>query len=606
MMIDYREERSVMALSSEESSTQLGGLDGELGRACEIVRSSVGEESPLVVRLSMLRERLQKNRLQIAVLGQFKRGKSTFINALIGVSALPTAVVPLTAIPTFIAWGDEPLIQVSFTDGKPTERFTPIETDTIRDILSRFVTEDANPNNRLNVERADFLYPADILADGTVLIDTPGIGSTLEHNTEAAFRVIPECDASLFIVSADPPITATEVAYLQKLKPKVGRTFFVINKIDYLGVEDRRAVVSFLRRVLESESLIEPGAPIFCVSARTALSAKRANDCQALSGSGLLDVENHLLAYLDAEKTHALTGAIKQKAIDIIEQAIREIELRTQAFKMPLEDLRRKSEAFTHSLAAIEKQRLTVGDLLSGDRRRLVDELETQINNLRGTILLELMPAIDTGLSLPDSDWQHYIKSRVSEAVEQSFTRAAQEFVAGYVRKAETLLAGHKGQIDVLVEDVRRTAAQTFEVALAAESEPETFRFAQDPYWVTERIASTLIPDLSRFFDNLLPANQRRRRRRLRIVEETRELIVRNAENLRWAIRRGLDDTFRAAVGSFEDKLNEAIMATRGVIEDAMAQRRNRSFSAEPVLDRLRRSAKALEVCREVFRAVDE
>jgi Dynamin family len=123
--------------------------------------------------LQSLRERLQHQQLQIAVLGQFKRGKSTFVNALLGIPILPSAVVPLTAIPAFISWAEKPVVRVTFSDGSPPERFQDREVSAIRDVLSRFVAEEANPKNKLNVERVDFFYPAPILRDGTVLIDTP-------------------------------------------------------------------------------------------------------------------------------------------------------------------------------------------------------------------------------------------------------------------------------------------------------------------------------------------------------------------------------------------------------------------------------------------------
>jgi GTPase Era involved in 16S rRNA processing len=594
-----------LTLGNEKRLSLANGLDNELGRAFDIVRSFVGEKSPLTARLSSLRERLQQRRLQIAVLGQFKRGKSTFVNALLGAPVLPTAVLPVTAVPTFIAWRKEPLIQVSFADGRAMEQFTANEAASIRDILSRFVAEEANPKNRLHVERVDLFYPADILADGTVLIDTPGIGSTLAHNTEAAFRVLPECDASVFIVSADPPITETEVAYLCALKLKVGRTFFVINKIDYLTAEDRRSVVAFLRSVLKEQSLIEPDDPIFCVSARTALSAKLANDDQALRDSGVADVEGHLLRYLASEKTQALIEAIRRKAADLIDQAMSELELRAQAFKIPLEDLQEKSAAFSHSLTTIEAQRLNIGDLLGGDKRRLVNDLEEEIKSFRGVALLDLMPVIDSGLSLGESEWQHKVKSAVPVAIEGLFARAAAGFVGTYSARAEKILSDHKRRIDALVEEVRNIAAQTFDVVLGPESEPDAFHLRQDPYWVTERIASRLTPDLSRVVDRLLPATQRRRRRRRRIVDETKELILRNAENLRWAILRGLDETFRAAIAHFEGRLNDAVTATKVVIEDALAQRRDRSFSAEPVLARLRRSSELLEASQSAFHAAD-
>jgi GTPase Era involved in 16S rRNA processing len=596
---------TMMALPHEIGYSGSRDLNQTLSRALDVVRSSVGGESPLAARLNALRERLQQRRLQIAVLGQFKRGKSTFINALIGAPILPTGVVPLTAVPTFIAWGAKPSIEVCFSDGRPPEQFAPENIGAIRTLLARFVTEEANPKNQLQVERVDLFYPAELLSDGTVLIDTPGIGSTLAHNTETAFRVLPECDASLFIVSADPPITETEVAYLQRLKAKVGRTFFVINKIDYLGAEDRRHVVDFLRKVLEEGLLIEPDAPIFCVSARMALSAKQANDDHTVRSSGLAEIEKHLLRFLAVEKTQALTQAIRRKAVDIIEQAKGEVELRTQAFKIPLNDLENKSAAFSNYLAITEEQRLTIGDLLSGERRRLVSDLEAQINNFRGTALLELMPIIDTGLSLSESDWQRYIKSEVPAAMEQLFTRGAEQFVSRYSGQAEAILSNYKRRIGELIERVRRTAAETFDVVLAAESEPDAFHLTQDPYWVTERISSALIPEFARFVDHLAPAGARRRRRRQRIVSETKELIIRNAENLRWAILRGIDETFRIAIGYFEDRLNDVMMATRGIIDEAVVRRRDHSFSVEPVLHHLRQSANALDSSRAALRSLN-
>ena len=84
----------------------------------------------------------------------------------------------------------------------------------MREKLTAFVTEEANPRNVLNVARVDVFLPAQLLERGVVLIDTPGVGSTHRHQTAAADAVLPECDAALFVVSADPPITEIEIDYL--------------------------------------------------------------------------------------------------------------------------------------------------------------------------------------------------------------------------------------------------------------------------------------------------------------------------------------------------------------------------------------------------------
>jgi GTP-binding protein EngB required for normal cell division len=580
-------------------------LINELDQASNVVESSIGAHSPLRTRLLALRDRLQHERLQIAVLGQFKRGKSTFINALLGAPVLPTAVVPLTAIPTFIAWCDEPRIHVQFSNGRPPEHFTTSETEAIREILMRFVTEEANPKNQLGVERVELFYPATILVDGTVFIDTPGIGSTLTHNTEAALRVISECDASLFVVSADPPITEAELAYIHWLRPKTGRMFFVVNKIDYLTSGELTTVINFLRVTLANNSLIDAAAPIFGVSARLGLSAKQDGDREALKRSGMAEIEEHLVRYLATEKMQSLNEAIRQKATDLLWQATAEVELRAKALNMPLEQLEQKSSEFTKALCSIETQRSTLGDLLSGDRGRLVGALETRIQDLREDASAKLTRVIDDNLIYTETAWEAKLKSTVSMTIEGLFGKASEVFVETFSKQAGDVLANHRRRIDALVDEVRQTAAEMFDVTFVSAGEPEMFRLAQEPYWVSVPLASTLIPDLGRLIDRFLPAAIRRRRRRSRMIEETNELIVRNAESLRWAILRGIDETFRAAAPQLEERVGDAIVATKGVIEDALTRRNDHSSTTEAALNRLDRSMNALAVFRETLLASD-
>ena len=83
----------------------------------------------------------------------------------------------------------QPLVIIRFHNGGPTLRFPVRRSDELRNTQFRFVAEEANPENHLGVERADLLYPADILRGGMSIIDNPGIGSTSQHNTEAAMQV---------------------------------------------------------------------------------------------------------------------------------------------------------------------------------------------------------------------------------------------------------------------------------------------------------------------------------------------------------------------------------------------------------------------------------
>ena len=347
------------------------GLYAMLGRVEATLASAVGAELPLVARLRALRGRLERERLQIAVLGQFKRGKSTFINALLGADILPTGVIPLTAVATFIAWGREPRVLVSFAGPRPSEEFDVQTVDEIRSVLFRFVAEEANPENRLGVKRVDLYYPAALLVEGTVIIDTPGVGSTLLHNTEAALQVLPESDAALFVISADPPITEVELEYLRRLKSKTSRVFFILNKADYLWPNERRTMVDFLQKVLAEKYLIDANSRIFCVSARDGLRAKQSGDGPALESSGIAGLEDHLVHALAREKRRWLEDAVRGKAADVLSQAVAELDLRLRALNLPIEELAAKADAFQAALRAIEEQRRVTGYLLAGDHRRL-------------------------------------------------------------------------------------------------------------------------------------------------------------------------------------------------------------------------------------------
>jgi ribosome biogenesis GTPase A len=106
-------------------------------------------------------------------------GKSTLLNALLGQDVLPTSVIPLTAIPTFIRHAASPGARVHYQDGRTPEEFSSERIKEVTAFLLKYVTESGNPKNRLGVSQVDVLHPAAILARGVVLIDTPGIGSTL-------------------------------------------------------------------------------------------------------------------------------------------------------------------------------------------------------------------------------------------------------------------------------------------------------------------------------------------------------------------------------------------------------------------------------------------
>src|SRR4030043_340234 len=190
-----------------------------------------------------LREKIENNIFNLVFLGQFKRGKTSLINALLGAEILPTAVVPLTSIATILKYGETLNIKVYFNDGRVTE----IEPAA----LTQYVTEKGNPRNEKDVQEVIITYPSSYLKDGVRLIDTPGVGSIYQHNTDVAYQYLPKSDATLFLLSVDQPLSKAELDFLYDVKEYSNKIFFLLNKADYLSDSDLTEALEFSKNTLK-------------------------------------------------------------------------------------------------------------------------------------------------------------------------------------------------------------------------------------------------------------------------------------------------------------------------------------------------------------------
>lgn len=577
--------------------SDLPALTKILDCATRALETSIGKDSGLVDHLGSLKERFNRSRLQLAVLGQFKRGKSTFINALLGDPLLPVDVVPLTAVPIFISWQRFPCVRISFKDGRPVEELLERDPNAIRDFLFRFVAEQANPQNWMGVSRAELFVPANLLAGGTVLIDTPGVGSTFRHNTEAALNALPECDAALFVISADPPITETELEYLRQVKARAVRIFYVLNKIDYLRPAEQESVGRFLRDVLVQNGLWTPESKVLSVSARMGLEAKQQGDHEAFKSSGMADVETLLLRQLTSEKACLLEAAMAARVAEGLSQGISELSLRSQALRMPLAELASRASVFAERLQSIDERRRMMRDLLAAEQRNLRVEIEQGIASLRAESEAELAQL------LSHQHAHEMIQGSAPAAIERIFNAARAKMVEEFSSRTNAVIAHYKKGIDDDVGEVRRTAAEIFQTPFGDFADVTPFTLDHEPYWVTQGTAASLLPDSEQWLEYLLPANLRSARTHARTRRQLKEVVIRNAENLRWALLRGTDEAFRAATANLQTRLEDALNGTRRVIDETLTRRGNATYAIEPELDRLAGAEELLSVLR---RQVDE
>ena len=236
---------------------------------------------------------LAEDRFNLAVVGQFKRGKSSLMNAVIGRDLLPTGLLPLTSAITSLCYGQERVLL--------RRKGWMIEPEVSVDELADYVTERGNPGNEKGLIEARMEIPVRFLRRGLHFIDTPGIGLTRQENTATTYEFLPKADAVIFVTSVDGPLSEAEEIFLGDIRQYVRKLFIVVNKTDLLAETDQAEVLHYIqtgfRHVLGSDQI-----RIYPLSASQALQAKLAEDAAQLEQSGLPEFEAALTAFLAEEK----------------------------------------------------------------------------------------------------------------------------------------------------------------------------------------------------------------------------------------------------------------------------------------------------------------
>jgi Dynamin family len=203
-------------------------------------------------------ERISEGRFYVACVGQFKRGKSTLLNALIGSPILPSGIVPVTTVPTIVRFGEHDHARVRLQRGQ--------WADIAVDEIEHYVSEKENPQNKKGVVGIEVFVSSELLAQGLCFVDTPGLGSVFEENTAATHAFLPHIDAAIAVIGADPPIAGDELHLLEIVSRQIQDIVFVLNKADRVTEEERAAAINFARQLLE-ERLQRRVPVIFQISA---------------------------------------------------------------------------------------------------------------------------------------------------------------------------------------------------------------------------------------------------------------------------------------------------------------------------------------------------
>jgi ribosome biogenesis GTPase A len=202
---------------------------------------------------------------QIVTIGDFKRGKSTLINALLGENLLPTSVTPETVTINKISFSNQPGAAAILKNGKKvTISFSDLERDSIEKIARQIQSE---------IEYVDIKINNNILKEITI-IDTPGVGDLLKTFDQQVSDYLYHADALIYVVSARAPLSFSEQAFLSTsvLPQNFSRVFMVVNMADTLETEENINKIEKL--ISDRASSINPNIAVFMISALDELCRK--------------------------------------------------------------------------------------------------------------------------------------------------------------------------------------------------------------------------------------------------------------------------------------------------------------------------------------------
>ncbi len=459
-------------------------------------------------------EKVRADRFKVLVVGEFSRGKSTLLNAMLGDDVMPRKAAECTAVVTIIRYGERPHVRVLFNDGRP-----PKEDLSVEEFQSQYElkVEDAGERqaalDRFSiVDHAELYYPVEVCRHHVELVDSPGLAA---HKTRAerTQKFLHQADAVIFVLHAKMFLTENESHFLESILLPMGlrNIFFVINWYNLMELDTPKAVA---RDKAELEASIHRRLTPFCVldgvdrseerifrvNAFDAMNARMSEtvDEVMLAKSTVPAFERSLQQFLVQDRARArndVTLGLLQTTVNEVNRfiaaqeelagkSLAEIEAEAVALKPKLDRLRGiKShiEGFLDSQSANLQDRLTISfqqhvrkihervpeaaeqfDLRSVTRKFLTyegiaDKFRSEENSFKKKLQDVLVPQVTTFLEREFAIWQTSVVRNELKAVSLDVEKHLQEEADEYRRVLRDIeerlgLGGKELQIDDLVK----------------------------------------------------------------------------------------------------------------------------------------------------------
>ena len=423
---------------------------------------------------------LRQDRLiDVAILGQFKAGKSSFLNSLIGKPILPVGVIPVTTTITRLQYGKRERAIIRHFDGRE------IEADIAA--IGEFTSEAQNPANQKNVEVADLELPSLEKYAGLRLVDTPGLGSIFKSHIETSENWLPEVGTALLAISSDRPLAENDLQLIRELRRHTPKIVLLLTKADLLSPEQQKEVVHFFLTALQREFHEE--FPIFLYSIRLdterwkqrlenevfrPLAMNREEEFSNILQHKIQSLGKGCLSYLEIALKTSLQADFDREQLrkQILDEKVNYELIRQEIGLVARENSQQTREIIQNYLEKFHQPHL---------KKKLVE------------MLLKEMPSWKGNLSKLTYQYEHWLQGTLAEEIGH-ISKTEHKHFFGTIKKAHASfsrsLEAFRGLLNQNIEKVLglRLAEAEWKIEVTEPSQPDvrisrTFDFHLNLFW---------------------------------------------------------------------------------------------------------------------------
>ncbi|MCM0589077.1 MAG: dynamin family protein [Gloeotrichia echinulata CP02] len=345
--------------------------------------------------LKSLKDLVNSSSFKVMILGEFKRGKSTFINALLGEEILPAYSTPCTAIINEVKWSDtkRALLHFNKSDGKPAQETLDVPIDEIEKYV--VIQDDADQSQAINespYEKLELFWPLQLCENGVEIIDSPGLN---EHKTrqQVTESYLVKVDAILLVLSCEQLFAKSEQEVVDnKLRPMGHEDiFFICNRINMIRKNEVDKVKQFAISKLSNRTRLG-SERIFFINALGALDGKLENDAEALQNSGVPRLEIELQKFLTNERGRVKILRPAQELKNSIREVRKSIPEQRSMLQTDVAELEKRHAAAQEPLKLLEEKRRSIIKKLENS----IEDTKEQVSYKTKDFCRELIPKIKT------------------------------------------------------------------------------------------------------------------------------------------------------------------------------------------------------------------